>query len=182
MLSMQVTLVSISCLTETDYHAVFDGSICQIFDVKCSLVGQVEVANSLYEAKTAYLATTGAVREDRQLTMEDLHAHLSYIRVGTICEMLTKGIITDIMLDPNHSTMDQCTSCKYGKATQKPIGKVHEPSYLGKVSDEIHTDIWGPSPVQTPRKCSYYSSFTNDHTHYTHVSLMAVKSNMFQAY
>ena len=113
MLSMQVTVVSISHLTETGYHVVFDGSICQIFDAEHSLVGQVKVANGLYKTKSTYLATAGAAREDRQLTMENLHACLSHIGVGTIHEMLAKGMITDIMLDPNHSTMSQCASCKY---------------------------------------------------------------------
>ena len=145
-------------------------------------MGQVEVTNGLYKATSTYLATAGAAREDRQLTMEDLHACLSHIGVGAIHEMLVTGMVTGIMLDPNHSTMGQCASCEYGKATRKPIWKVHEPSRLGKLSDKIHTDIWGPSPVQTPGKCSYYSSFTDDHTHYTHVNLMAVKSNTFQAY
>ena len=140
-LSMQVTLVSISCLTEMGYCAVFDGSVCQIFNAERSLVGQVEVANSLYKAKSTYLATAGAAREDRQLTMEDLHARLSHIGVGTICEMLATGMITGIILDPNHSTMGQYTSCEYRKATQKPIGKVCEPSHLGKLGDKIHTDI-----------------------------------------
>ena len=133
--SMQMTLVSISCLTETGYHAVFNGSICQIFDVERSLVGQVKVANGLYKATSTYLATTGAAREDRQLTMEDLHACLSHIGVRTICKILAKGMITGITLNPNHSTMGQCTSCEYRKATQKPIEKVCEPSHLGKLGD-----------------------------------------------
>ena len=145
-------------------------------------MGQVEVANGLYKAMSTYLATAGAAREDRQLTMEDLHAHLSHIRVRTICEMLATGMVTGVMLDPNHSTMGQCASCEYGKATRKPIGKVREPSHLGKLGDKIHTDIWGPSPVQTPGKHSYYSSFTDDHTCYTHVNLMAAKSDTFQGY
>ena len=61
-----MTLVSISYLTETGYCTVFDGSICQIFDAECSLVGQVEVSNGLYEVKSTYLATVGAAREDRR--------------------------------------------------------------------------------------------------------------------
>ena len=115
--SMQVTLVSISHLTETGYCTVFDGSICQIFDAECSLVGQVEVANGLYKVKSTYLATVRAAREDRQLSMEDLHACLSHIEIGTICEMLATGMITGIMLDSNHSSMGQYTSCEYRKAT-----------------------------------------------------------------
>ena len=141
MLSMWVTPVSISHLTGTGYCIVFDGSICQIFDIKHSLVGQVKIADSLYKAKSTYLTTVGAAREDRQLTIEDLHACFSHIGVETICRMLAKGMITGITLDPNHSIMDQCALCKYRKATQKPIEKVCEPSHSGKLDEKIHTDI-----------------------------------------
>ena len=33
-----------------------------------------------------------------------------------------------------------------------------------KFGDEIHSDVWGPSPVQTPGHKDYYVSFTDDHT------------------
>ena len=180
--SMHVTLVSISCLTEAGCHAVFDGDMCQIFDMECHPLGQVQATNSLYKTQCDYSVTAATAKGDQQLTMEDLHARLSHIGVGTIREMLAKGMITGVELDPDHSTMGQCTSCEYGKATRQPIRKVHDPSHVEKLSDEIHTNVWGPSPVQTPGKQSYYCSFTDDHTHYTRVSLMLVKSNMFQSY
>ena len=142
----------------------------------------MKVANGLYKTQSDYTVTAATAKEDRKLTMEDLHARLSHIRVGTIHDMLVKGMITSVTLDPSHSTMGQCASCKYGKATQKPIGKVREPNRSAKLGDEIHTDVWGPSSIQTPGKQSYYSSFTNDHTRYTCVSLMAAKSDTFQAY
>ena len=65
------------------------------------------------------METAATVKGDEQLTMEDLHVHLSHIGVGTIHDMLVKGMITGVTLDLSHSTMGQCAFCKYGKATQK---------------------------------------------------------------
>ena len=51
-----------------------------------------------------------------------------------------------------------------------------------KFGDKIHLDIWGPSPIQTPGHKEYYVSFTNDHTHWTHLWLLATKDGVFKAY
>lgn len=122
-----------------------------------------------------------AAKEDDKLTLEDLHARLSHISVTAIHEMISKGMVAGIKLHPG-SMMEQCASCEYGKATRKPIGNACEPARLAKLSDEVHTNVWGPSPVLTPGKWAYYSSFTDDHTHYMHVNLMFTKSDTFSAY
>ena len=119
---------------------------------------------------------------DEQLTMAELHARLSHISVTTICEMITKGMISGIALHPDHSDMGQCVACEYGKVVQKPIGNICEPNRSATLGDEVHTDVWGPSPVQMPGKCSYYCLFTDDYTCYTCINLMFAKSDMFLAY
>lgn len=47
---------------------------------------------------------------------------------------------------------------------------------------EIHTDIWGPSPVQGLGGCKYYITFTDDHMHYMHIALLCTKDKAFEAY
>ena len=51
-----------------------------------------------------------------------------------------------------------------------------------KFGDEIHLDVWGPSPVQTPGRKEYYVSFMDDHTRWTHLQLLATKDGVFEAY
>ncbi|KIK79082.1 hypothetical protein PAXRUDRAFT_108400, partial [Paxillus rubicundulus Ve08.2h10] len=82
------------------------------------------------------------------LTMEELHCHLSHIGPALICEMLSKGMVEGIKLDPANVTMGQCESCENVKATHKPIGKIHEPQCHEKFSDEVHSGIWGPVKLQ----------------------------------
>ena len=75
-----------------------------------------------------------------------------------------------------------CASCEYGKATCKLIKKFHETPRASKFSDEIHSDIWGLSPIQTPGHKEYYVSFTDDHTQWTHLKLLASKHEVLEAY
>ena len=114
--------------------------------------------------------------------MEELHTHLSHVAPSMIRDMLTKGMVEGVKLDPMHSTMGQCKSCEYGKAIRNPIGTVHEPKRCERFGDEVHTDLWGPSDIQTPGHKKFYMSFTNDYTRYTHLYLLAAKSNTFNAY
>jgi hypothetical protein len=47
---------------------------------------------------------------------------------------------------------------------------------------EIHTNLWGPSSVQTIGGCKYYISFTDDHTCYMKIDLLKTKDQALQAY
>ena len=180
---MHITLVSISCLTQAGCHAVFDRSTCQIFNAHKKPLGEVNVANGLYHTQHAYqVLSIAAARGDEQLTMKELHICLSHISVPTICDMMAKGMISGVTLHPDHTEMGQCIACEYDKAARKPIGTIHEPNCTAALGNEVHTDVWDLSPVQTPGKRSYYCSFTDDHTHYTCISLLFVKSNTFSVY
>ena len=102
---MYVTLVLISHLTAAGCQAVFDSGLCQIFNTDHRLLRQVHMANGLYKTQCDYSMTAATARGDEKLTMEELHCHLSHIGVGTICEMLAKGMMTGVMLDLDHSSM-----------------------------------------------------------------------------
>ena len=78
--------------------------------------------------------------------------------------------------------MGACDSCEYAKASRKPIGKERDPPHREELGDEVHTDLWGPSPVQTPGHSSYYASFTDDHTRYTTLYLQKTKAETFASY
>ena len=88
-----------------------------------------------------------------------------------------KGIEIDSALKIQH-----CDSCKYAKATQKPIKKERQTPRAAKFGDEIHSDVWGPSPIQTSGHKNYFVSFTNDYMRWTHIQLLATKDGIFQAY
>ena len=96
--------------------------------------------------------------------------------------MLKDGTISGLTLNEAHPTMGACNSCEYAKTTRKPIGKERDPPHHENLGDEVHTDLWGPSPIQTPGHSQYYVSFTDDHTHYTTLYLQKTKAETFASY
>ena len=78
--------------------------------------------------------------------------------------------------------MGSCESCDYAKATRKPIGNVCEPGHRDNVGDEVHSDLWGPSPVRTNAHSEYFVSFTDNHSRYTKIYLLKTKDERFDAY
>jgi hypothetical protein len=95
--------------------------------------------------------------------------------------MVSGGAVEGIEVDPT-SSIQECISCEYAKATRKPIKKVREMPRATKFGKEVHSDVWGPSPVRTPGHKEYYVSFTDDYTRWTHLQLLATKDGVFQAY
>ena len=62
--------------------------------------------------------------------------------------LVKKGLVTGIELDPNvEATV--CESCEWAKDQRKQISKVREGERSTAVGDEIHSDLWGPAPVET---------------------------------
>ena len=114
--------------------------------------------------------------------MAEVHAQLGHIAPTAIRTMLKDGTISGISLNEAHSTMGTCDSCEYAKASYKPIGKERDPPRREELDDKVHTDLWGPSPVQTPGHSLYYASFTDDHTGYTMLYLQKTKAETFTSY
>jgi hypothetical protein len=139
--------------------------------------------NGLYKVKRhPSKPFAGAAGVERTMSMEELHHRLLHIAPPAIREALAKGMLEGLKLDPERVQMGQCESCEYAKASRKPIGKEREPKRCKNLGDEVHSDLWGPSPVQTPGGKTYYVSFTDDHTRFTHLYLQSAKSNTFESY
>jgi hypothetical protein len=68
------------------------------------------------------------------------------------------------------------------KSTHKPIQKEHTAPQANSFSVEIHSDIWGPSPVQSIGGQNYYVTFTDDYLCYTHIELLCTKDEAFAAW
>ena len=112
--------------------------------------------------------------------MMKLDCQLSHIALSIIQDLLAKGMVEGVKLNPLYTTMDQCKSCEYGKAVCKPIGNVCKPKYHEYSGDEVHMDVWGPSDMQILGHKKFYASFTDNYTQYTHLYLLDVKSNTLE--
>ena len=179
---MGLTLVSIGKLTTAGYKVLFRGSTCKIFDSKDRVIGQVNMKNRLYRVDHDVMINVGIAGEAREvLTVEELHRRMGHIALEAAKKMVSSGATRGIEVDPS-TVLQSCDSCEYAKAMHKPIRKTHMEARASRFGDEIHLDVWGPSPVQTPGHKEYYVSFTDDHTRWTHLQLLAAKDEVFRAY
>ena len=180
-----ITLISIGKLDVAGCAALFHDKHCQIFDAQKKKLGKIPLISGLYSLKsnsTSRKFFAGLVKHNKTLTMEEVHARLGHIAPDSIHQMIKDGTITGIMLDEAHKTMGTCDSCEYAKLTCKPIGKIRNPLRQAKLGDEVHTDLWGPSPVQMGGHSCYYASFTDNYTRFTQLYLQKAKSDTFDSY
>ena len=75
-----------------------------------------------------------------------------------------------------------CESCEYAKTIKKPIKKERSAPRAANFGNEIHSDIWGPSPLESIFHHKYYASFIDNHTHYSHITLLCKKDETFDSY
>ena len=98
-----------------------------------------------------------------------------------IKHMLDDGAIHGVELDGS-LTLSSCESCEYAKMTQRPIKRARVEPRASAFGEEIHSNMWGKSPVMTPGHKEYYVSFTDDYSCWTHLKLLAMKDETFEAY
>ena len=91
---------------------------------------------------------------------------MGHIAPDVVKRLITKGLITGIVLD-KASKPEPCDACSYAKMTHKHILTECEGEQASDIGGEVHTDIWGPSPMKSLGNKSYYVSFTDDKTRYT---------------
>jgi hypothetical protein len=58
----------------------------------------------------------------------------------------------------------------------------HEAPLSDVLGIEVHSDVWGPSPVPSLGWRRYYVMFTDDFSHYTWLTAMCMKDEMLTAY
>src|ERR1700678_3136085 len=116
------------------------------------------------------------------ITIERLHRLMGHIAPEVARALVKKGLVVGFKLDESSQMLKLCDACEYGKAHRKPIKKERKAPRAAKIGDKIHSDVWGPSPVCTMGGREYYSSFTDDHSRYTHLYLQRLKSETFDSY
>jgi len=175
---MGITIVSVSQITRTGCKVVFDTDVCHIFNKAGNLIGAIRANNNgLYKAEHVYAAATPEERVD----LTTLHRRLAHIAPDAIRKMVKRGIIEGIKLVDDGATIT-CKACEQAKATRKEIWKEHEAPLADALGTEVHSDVWGPSPVPSLGGRRYYVTFTDDYSCHTWLTAMHMKDEMLAAY
>ena len=177
------TLVSVGRLDDGGYTVTFGGGKCEIRGEDGKVVGSVpKTSQGLYKL-THEISEETANAAVEVLTLDQLHRRMGHISATTARQLVDKGLVTGVKLDKKLNAQPFfCESCVYAKATRKPVVKVCEGKRATLFREEVHSDLWGPAPVETKGGRKYYVSFTDDATHFMHLYLLWVKCDTFDAY
>jgi hypothetical protein len=176
---MALTVVSISRITKAGFAVSFEGNACKITSPRGKVVGTIPSnGNGLYRVEHVHAASPVT---NEAIDIRTLHRRLGHVAAETIRALVRSHAIQGISLIDDGQKV-YCESCEYAKATRKVIKKEREGAIAEAFGDEIHTDVWGPSPLQTIGGRKYYITFTDDHSRYSHIKLLRSKDEAFQAY
>ncbi|KAL5563628.1 hypothetical protein UlMin_033375 [Ulmus minor] len=73
-----------------------------------------------------------------------------------------------------------CDACQFGKSHLLPFPI--SDSHASQILDLIHTDVWGPAPIQSTSGFRYYMHFLDDHSRYTWIFPLKFKSEAFSTF
>ncbi|PSR87021.1 hypothetical protein PHLCEN_2v5279 [Hermanssonia centrifuga] len=177
---MGVTLISISRIDASGSSILFKSGKCCLYNPVDDLVGEIPVVDGLYCVyHPKHIDYAGQVKD--VLTVEELHRRMGHISYDAARHLIKKGLIIGVVLDDTPPA-GPCAVCDAAKATRKPIRKEREGERAAAVGGEVHSDVWGPSPVETLKGRRYYVSFTDDHSRWTVIYLMRTKDEVFRHY
>ena len=100
------------------------------------------------------------------------HNKLGHPSFSILRQILSK---CNVHVRPNDQFV--CEACQFGKAKQLPF--VKSDSHSKFPLDLIHTDLWGPSPIQSNGGHRYYVHFIDDYSRYTWLFLLKHKFDVF---
>ena len=160
--NMGVTLISISKITSAGFKMVFHKDILKIFGPKDSVLGCIMVQKGLYHVEHEPFEVATNVNTDT-VTIKELHQIMGHMLPEVAKKLIEDGLVKGVKPDRS-SDIWSYDSCKYAKAHRKPIWKEQEEPQASKIGNEVHLDMWGPSPVQTINGREYYLSYTDDYS------------------
>ena len=182
---MGITLVSISRITSTGSTVIFTKDVCQIYNRERQMIGEIKVKGGLYRVHaSSFKDEAHAINTQNLLSIYELHRRLGHISYDRVKLLMSKKLVSGVELDASVETT-VCESCEWAKGERKQMSKVREGERHTAVGDEVHSDLWGPAPVETISRKKYYISFTDDHSRYTNVYFLLTKDkafNFYQAY
>ena len=108
---------------------------------------------------------------------------MGHISPETARKLVQKGFVTGVYLETTASGDPFfCESCVYAKSTRKPVPKVRSGERATTFGGEIHSDVWGPAPIESKGGRRYYITFTDDYTRLTHLYLLRTKDEAAEMY
>ena len=108
--------------------------------------------------ETAYTMDTSD-----KLSINELHHCLGHVSHERAKLLVSKGLVEGVTLETG-SEVDVCESCEWAKGERKSLLRIHDGEQHTSIDKEIHSDLWGPVPMELINHKCYYVSFTDDYS------------------
>lgn len=191
------SLISVSRFDDAGCYSLFCNGRCVTFQVKddyqllhnALLKGQVVFtgtrgADRLYyldvpqrSTESSYAASTTSPSK-----LEILHQRLGHLNYHAIRGMVRKGVVGGVKLSEKELAFEppMCAACAQGKITRAsfPLSETRANRFLGLV----HSDLWGPAPVNSLAGHRYVMTITDDQTRWVWIFLLKRKSEAYQSF
>jgi hypothetical protein len=178
---MGITLVSISRIAGTGATVVFTGNVCRIYSKDREVIGEIKVKGGLYRVFMSGTKVGAFAADVKEMLINELHRRLGHVSHERARLLVRKGLVEGVTLEAD-SEVVVCESCEWVKGERKAVYKVRENERRTTIGDEIHSDLWGPAPVESINHRRYYVSFTDDYSRYTNIYFLHTKDETFNAY
>ena len=175
------TLVSIGRLDDAGFSATFGQGKCVLRGPDDQLVGEVaRNSRRIYKVEHEEGIANPAVET---LTLQQLHRRLGHPSVQVTRDLLKKGMAIGLRLEYTpHGTPFFCDSCIYAKAIRKAVSNLRGGKRAEVFGGEVHSDLWGKSPLMSKGGKWYWITFIDDKTRFTLVYFLATKDESFGTY
>ena len=122
-----------------------------------------------------------AANTKEPISINELHRQLGHVSHDRARLLVIKGLVKGIELEADGKVVI-CESCEWAKGQRKSVTKVREGDRQTAVGDEIHSNLWGPAPVESISRKKYYVTFTDDYSWYTNIYFLHSKDKTFDFY
>ena len=174
------TLGSIGRLDDEGYTAKFGKGKCVLEGPDGEKIGEVlRTMRKAYKVEHEEMANAA----EETLTLDRLHCRMGHVSTQVIRDLVSQGMVTGIHLEYTPSKVPFfCESCIYGKATRKSVPKLREGERATVFGGEVHSDLWGKSPVESKGGKNYMDTYIDDKTRLTHIYFLQMKDEQPIAY
>jgi hypothetical protein len=172
-------LLSVSQLTRRGFEFIFSNNSCTLKSPagNVSTTGNNETGLYKLDICTAGSHEALLTISSKGASLEVWHARLGHLHYRKIKELHSKNVVNGLVLGNSQLRAEQeCNSCVLGKMARQPFPASENSA--SRALELIHSDVCGPLPVKSSSGKRYFVTFIDDYSKYTHVYLMANKSEV----
>jgi hypothetical protein len=175
---MGATIVSISHIAKARFSVCFKGQSCKIKDLHDKVISIILASdNGLYKVDHIYSVIMALERVE----LATMHRRLGHIAPDAIWTLFWSGTVEGVQLIDDSMPLI-CNSCEHAKSRQKVICRERKETLAPCFGVEVHTNLWGLSPVMSVGGRKYYITFTDDHTRFTWLQTLRTKDQALDTY